>query len=315
MSFRSLLVVMLALATGGLSVVGVTQFQGVTPAAGGSAVELTKVVVVAQTIPRGEIIKTEDVALKEWPKEFAPEGMLTSLDEAIGRLCLQPLVPGEPVLSAKLAASGSNRSAGNLVRPGMRAFSIIAATLATSVAGLVLPGDRVDVILTVQSNANDESGGGTSTTLLQNIEILALDQELEASVENRSDPSLKAVTLLVTQREAALLSLGQKTGLLSLSLRNPDDVAEAETEPVTLADVRFRQERVAKGPTTSALLAATVTGMWDRVSDSLTKAAEARAAAEAQAQPEPIAPPRPRVGTIRTLRGSQSGVVLVNYEE
>lgn len=322
MSPRAILVVLLAVATGGLSVVGVTQMQG-TAAATQTAPAVTPIVVMTATAPRGATLAAEMLELKDWPRDFVPAGTLTKLDEAVGRVCLQPLLPGEPLLTAKLAAPGSSRSAGNLIRPGMRAYSIIASTLATSVAGLVLPGDHVDVILTVQSNTNDESGGGTSTTLLQNIEILALDQVLEAPAENRGDPGLKSVTLLVAQREAALLGLGQKMGVLSLSLRNPEDTEQAKTEPVTLAELRFRQEApetpAEPGPSAGAVALSLVNGFWDRLDQSLDKAAAAResaaAPAEVVAAPAPLPPAPPRVGVIRTLRGSQSGVVLVNYGE
>src|SRR5262249_33279263 len=84
----------------------------------------------------------------------------------------------------------------------------------------------------------------STTTLLQSVEILAVDQQLDAPADNKTNPrDLGSVTLLVTPAQAALLDLGQNLGLLTLSLRNPDDKDEAKTTPATLADVRFHQEK------------------------------------------------------------------------
>jgi Flp pilus assembly protein CpaB len=146
------------------------------------------------------------------------------------------------------------------------------------------------VILSIQTNVNDETGGGTSTTLLQNVEILAIDQQLEPPAANVADPGLTTVTLLVTQRQASLLGLGMKAGVLSLALRNPEDGDMAETEPVTLSRLRFREE----GP--------------------IQNAASKLAAAVVAALQKPIVTPRkPRmtVSMIRTLRGSHAGVIAV----
>ena len=57
-----------------------------------------------------------------------------------------------------------------------------------SVAGFILPGNKVDVLLNLRGNANDETGGGSTTTLLQSIEILAVDQRLDAPADNKVNP-------------------------------------------------------------------------------------------------------------------------------
>ena len=98
--------------------------------------------------------------------------------------------------------------------------------------------------MTLKGRHNDGTGGGSTTTLLQAVEILAVDQQLDAPAENKVDPDgLRSVTVLVTPEQAGLLDLGQSMGQLTLSLRNPDDREEAATRPVTLADIRFRQEK------------------------------------------------------------------------
>jgi pilus assembly protein CpaB len=246
------------------------------------------------------------VQVREWPRELVPDSAIKSIDQASGRIVLSPLIPGEILLDGKLATEGVTRGAGNLVRRGMRAYSILASTAASSVAGLILPGDHVDVILSMQSQSGDESGGGTSTTLLQNVEILAVDQKLDVPMENKPSAKLTTVTLLVTQRQAALLGLGQKAGILSLSLRNPEDEEMADTEPVTLAEIRYREELpiVLHGKDTSAPQApAEVTTAQAEV-----PASETPPPADVQAQTAAV---KRHTSAIRTLRGNQVGVVSI----
>lgn len=282
MSVRALIITCLGIASGLFAAVGMTQLQSGRLNTQATEPPKTKVLVVKTKIDRGHAVKAEMVELKDWPEELVPDSTLQTVEEAVGRIALSHLMPGEPLMQGKLAAVGSSRGAGNLVHRGMRAYSILATSAASSVAGLVLPGDHVDVVLSMQSATGDYTGGGTSTTLLQNVEILAIDQDLEAPADNLPDAKLTTVTLLVTQRQAALLGLGQKAGNLTLSLRNPEDDEMADTEPVTLAEIRFREEpktvEVAKEP-------------------------ELMAVFETSREP--------RFSTIRTMRGSQSGFVSV----
>src|SRR5262249_16169427 len=155
-------------------------------------------------------------------------------------------VKGEHVLDAKLAGKGAGRGLAALIPKGMRAFTIQTTSVVAGVAGFVLPGSRVDVLLTVSSQGgnNDQTGGGTTTTLLQGVEILAVDQRLQAPAENKNNlKELQSVTLLVTPDQAAKLDLGQNKGLLHLTLRNPDDDQPADTRPTTLASLRFQQQK------------------------------------------------------------------------
>src|SRR5437879_8830127 len=128
----------------------------------------------------------------------------------------------------------------------MRAFTIPTTNVASGVAGFVMPGNRVDVLLTMNGvGTREQTGGGVTTTLLQNIEILAVDQRIDAPVDNKVDPAqLRSVTLLVTPEEAARLDLGQNRGSLHLSLRNPEDTRHAQARPATLTALEDRKSVV-----------------------------------------------------------------------
>jgi pilus assembly protein CpaB len=209
-----------------------------------SAPEMQPVVVAATEIPRGRMIAAGDVRVSRWPKAAEVKGTLASPEEVVDRAALVPMIAGEPVLNTKLAPKDAGRGLAALVPRGMRAYTIQASRAAASVAGFILPGNKVDVLLNLRGNPTDDSGGGSTTTLLQSVEILAVDQQLDAPAENKVNPKeLSSVTLLVTPGQAALLDLGQNLGQLTLSLRNPEDREAAATRPATLTDIRYRQEK------------------------------------------------------------------------
>src|SRR5262249_46550409 len=161
-------------------------------------------------IPRGTMVSAEAIREREYPKDLVPAGAITRLEDAVGRVVFIPLAKEDPLVDSKLAAKGAAGGLAPLIPKGMRAFTIPTPNLESGVAGFVLPGNRVDVLLTVSNPGNnDDTGGGSTTTLLQNVEILAVDQRVDAPAENKVDPKdLRSVTLLVTPNQAAMLDLG-----------------------------------------------------------------------------------------------------------
>lgn len=242
MSVKTIVVVLLAVVCGLSAAWGVNQFSR---SADATVLPKTAPIVVAKTeIPRGRMLVAEDVEIRQWPGSAIVRGSLSKMEDVVDRAALTPLVVGEPVLEGKLAAKNSGRGLAALVPNGMRAYTIQASRVASNVAGFILPGNRVDVLLTLRGRHGDDTGGGSTTTLLQAVEILAVDQQLDAPADNKSDPEgLRSVTLLVTPEQASLLDLGQNMGQLTLSLRNPEDCQEAHTRPATLDAIRYRQER------------------------------------------------------------------------
>jgi pilus assembly protein CpaB len=241
MSLRSLLVIGLALVSGISAALGVRFFID-NPLTGPDP-ETVPVVVAAADVPRGMTLSDDLLKTRACPKDLVPVGAITRAEEVIGRVAFTPLVKDEPVLEGKLATKGSGRGMAALTQKGMRTFTIPTPTVAAGVAGFILPGDKVDVLLTVKGqNQNDGSGGGITTRLLQNVEVLAVNQRLSAPSENKVDPKeLQSVTLLVSPNQDGMLALAQTMGTLHLSLRNGGDGRDANTPPVTLADLRLLQ--------------------------------------------------------------------------
>jgi pilus assembly protein CpaB len=232
------------------------------------------VVVAALDIGRGERISENVVRIRRWPEELVPEGALRSLDDAVGRIVASSLVRDEPLMDRKLVGGKGDRGGiSTLIPKGMRAYTILTPTIASGVGGFALPGNRVDILLTVtetirrdQGDDDEDYGGGTTTTLLQSIEILAVDQRLDAPAANKVDPEkLRSVTLLVTPNQAAKLSLSQKHGTLHLSLRAEGDTETAQTDLVTVRDLRIFQERAGRDVAPTELPRANRAEAWLRI--------------------------------------------------
>ena len=251
MSRRTIVTVILALVFAGAATVAVQQIFS-QKAEEAPKIETVEVVVAATDIARGRLLTDGDVKVVEWHKALIPDGAMTDREEAIGRSAISEIVREELLFERKLANKDAGHGLAALVPAGMRAFTIHTPTASAGVGGFIVPGSKVDVLLTVTSSGGaDWTGGGTTTTLLECVEILAVDHRLDSPAATGVNlTELKsalvwqlpsAVTLLVTPHQAAILGLAMDKGTLHLTLRNPEDDAAADPEPVTLADIRLRQ--------------------------------------------------------------------------
>ncbi len=257
---RSLIVICLAIVCGAAAAVGMNQFIARQAQAQARAeVKSTPVLVSKRVVARGEVIKADMVEPVDWPEGLVPDGAATKPEDVVGRTALTTIMQREPVFMAKLTGPGGGGASfvSSIIKPGMRAYTIHTKGPSSSVAGFVRPGDRVDVLLTLRGGTNDETGGGSTTTLLQAVEILAIDQILDSNADTlkmfemwAKGDQFTSVTLQVTPEEASLLFLGQSNGELSLALRNADDTAQVATNPATIRQIRFLQlgPDVASGP-------------------------------------------------------------------
>jgi pilus assembly protein CpaB len=254
--------------------------------------EVVSVVVAAADISRGDTISAEMLSTKDWPKDAVPEGAITDAHEILDRTLTMSLMKGDLLVEAKLAPKGAGRGLAAVIAPGMRAFTVQIPNVATGVAGFVQPGNRVDVLLTMANQGTgdkDKTGGGSEITLLQNVEILAVDQRIDTSQEKKAtDKDLRSVTLMVTPADAAKVDLGANRGTLHLVLRNPADQGVDYVEPVTVA------------------------GLHRNPSEKDEQPREATPPPPVVAKVEAPPPPRPkkRDQQIRTLRGTLLGSIV-----
>lgn len=237
MTMRTTLVALMAIIFSGSATLGIVLFTRQTAAP--ASIETVSIVTATVPVARGVTLDADMLRMQDWPAAHLPPTVLESIEDAIGRTVWMPLLEGEPVVEPKLAAKGAGRGMAALVPTGMRAITIQTPNVSTGLAGFILPGNRVDVLWTrSQVGHRDESGGGSTITLLQNIEVLAVDQQLDMPSENRIDArDLRSVTLMVSPADAAKIDLAQNRGTLRLSLRNPADLATDAVETATLIDM------------------------------------------------------------------------------
>ena len=184
--------------------------------------KVTKLVVATQNIAAGELLSKQNIKLTEWTGPNVPAGAMMEISPLLSRAAKSDIVSGDVVRETSLVALVADGSLAAAISPGKRAFSI-RVTEEEGVAGFVLPGNYVDILL----NAKDASGHPTSKLLLEKILVLAIAQE--RSKPNRSEPKVvNVVTLEVTPEQAAKVDLAHATGNLSLVLRNQSDKSGAE---------------------------------------------------------------------------------------
>jgi pilus assembly protein CpaB len=225
MSPRTWLVLLFAVMSGASAIIGITQMRATQ-----AAKEIATVYMVKKAVARGYQLREEDVESRRIPSNLVHEAMAKSLDDVVGRVAKFSIVEGEYVLTTKLAEAGVKAGFATTIPSGLRAKSITAITAADRVSGLLNVGDHVDVLLTHATRNGSSDETSVTETLVQNVEVLAIDRTVEsvsvqpkAGATDKGDTKPSSVTLLVTPREASILSLGQKEGALSLSLRSPED--------------------------------------------------------------------------------------------
>lgn len=227
MSVRSIVLIAVALLLSMTTVVfirGWLESQR-TPVAEALPVDTTVRVLVARVpLPTGTFIKEHHLRWQAWPNESLSDSYIvktkTDMKDIEGAVVRRGIAAGEPVTSGRIVKPGDRGFLAAVLKPGSRAVSVpIDAT--AGIAGLVFPGDRVDIILShVVLRPNDEvlKERRASETVLTNVRVLALDQKLD---DQSGEPKLaKTATLEVTPKQAEMLAVVRQLGSLSLSLRS-----------------------------------------------------------------------------------------------
>lgn len=185
-----------------------------------------QVMVAARSLPVGTLIGDMDVKLGAWSGPL-PVQAVTKKEEVIGRGVVANIYEGEPILESRLAAKGAGAGLAATIPEGMRAVAVRVNEV-VGVAGFVVPGMRVDVLVMGEPPGGSPGRGTLTKTLLQNIEVLSAGQQIQKDTEGKPI-SVQVINLLVTPEQAEILSLASNTMRIQLVLRNPLDTKEAET--------------------------------------------------------------------------------------
>lgn len=215
---RLMMIGALALAIGFLASVSVYKnLQGKN----GSSDPTVEVMVAANDLQVGTRVEQSDVKIIRIPAADLPPGAPRRKADVIGHGVILPISKGEFILPNRLAAENAGAGLPSLIPPGMRAVSVRVNDVA-SVSGFVTPGTRVDVLVTASAVG---SGEPQTTTVLQNVQVLASGHTLERSSTGEAQ-NTAVVTLLVTPEDAQRLTLATNEGKLQLALRNPVDTKQ-----------------------------------------------------------------------------------------
>ncbi|MGI9101639.1 MAG: Flp pilus assembly protein CpaB [Terriglobales bacterium] len=200
--------------------------------AAGSRPNTTTIMVATKDLPVGMMVGASDVRAVEMPSQDLPLNVVTDEKKVVGRGVIAPMVKNEIVLDSKLAADKAGAGLPAMIPPNMRAVSVQVNEV-IAVAGFVVPGTRVDVLLTGSpSRAGAASNQDVmTTTVLENVEVLAAGQKIEANAEGKPD-KVPVITLLVSPQDAQKLTLASAEGRIQLSLRNPLDEHKSDVAPV-----------------------------------------------------------------------------------
>jgi pilus assembly protein CpaB len=190
------------------------------------------VVVAARDLQVGSKLEDADVRLAKLPAAELPAGIYQRKNQVVGRGIVQPVGRGEYILPTKLAAENGGSGLPTLIPPGMRAVSVRVNDV-VAVAGFVVPGTRVDVLLTGNPAGAAEA---VTTTVLENVLVLAAGQRLERSASG--DPqTVPVITLLVSPDDAQKLTLSSAEGRIQLALRNPLDAGQEKLDSLRRASL------------------------------------------------------------------------------
>jgi pilus assembly protein CpaB len=207
------------------------------------------VVVAVQPLRFGTELTESMVKEVPWPSNSIPSGAFGKVSELMAngrRVVLAAIEPNEPVLALKITGPGQRATLSALVQPGMKAVTIRVNDV-EGVGGFVLPGDRVDVVLTRQVDKSQ----ATTEVVLQNTRVLAVDQSADERVNKAT--VAKSVTLEVNTIEAQKVWLASTVGSLSLLLRKAGETAETKTRKITLKDLESGDVSD-KGPTATVVV-------------------------------------------------------------
>lgn len=193
-------------------------------------VTTTDILIAKSDIPMGQTLSPGDVEWQAWPAGTAGGNFIRKTDrpnavEALsGQIARAPFVAGEPIREAKLVNAKGSGFMAAILPSGMRAVSTQISP-ETGAGGFILPNDRVDVILTRRGREGERAGEQqTSETILRNIRVLAIDQNIEEKNGQKVVVG-KTATLELSPGQAETLALGQQMGSLSLALRSIADAS------------------------------------------------------------------------------------------
>jgi pilus assembly protein CpaB len=244
---RTFLIVFLLAAVGGIGYLVLSSSQSPAPAATGQPVQRqVSYLIAARPLPAGTLVRDSDIGVRTTPPEQVPARAIVDSAEARSGL-LGALVPhyvdvNTPITLDDVLRPRDRGFLASVLTPGLRAVSIGVDAI-SGVAGLISPGDPVDVLLTQEADPSvPPSKRIMSTTVLRDVRVIAVDQQIVQGASATNAPEghvARTVTLEVTPEQAQLVAVAERLGTLSLAIRPlSDNTTEVRlSQPVYGSDV------------------------------------------------------------------------------
>ena len=214
-------------------------FYQMTARAGGTKkssepTDLKDIVLAARPLAVGTTVKPADIKLGKIASNSFPKGAFAKPEEVIDRPLISNILMDEPVLEGRLAARGSGIGLAPVIPVGMRAVTLRVNDV-TGIAGFVLPGMRVDVLVTGHPPNSDSSVTATPVQL-QNLLVLSAGTVMQPDARGQAMPA-QTVTLLGTPEQAETLTLASSDARIQLVLRNDSDQTIEKTPGHDIAEL------------------------------------------------------------------------------
>ncbi len=199
-----------------------------------------QIVVAAVPLQLGARLDSRNLRLMPWPAGEPVAGKFTRIEDCENRALLTPVAENELILESKLAPKEAGAGLSATIPEGMRALSV-AVNEVIGVAGFVIPGTMVDVLVTGRLVGTNHGGSENITrTILENVRVLAAGQKIEVDREGKPQ-TVPVITLLVSPDDAGKLAMASTEGKIQLALRNTIDSKKVQP-PAVLEAVLFSSE-------------------------------------------------------------------------
>ena len=256
MNLMRIIILVAAIAAAGLTALLVSSLVGTPEVATEQKAQIpvTQVLVAARKIEIGTKLTEADLSWQEFPETsiaavyFTKDRNPEAVKQHVGGIARAEIFAGSPIVPGKIVNAGEGGFMSAILEGGMRAMSINISP-ESGAGGFILPGDRVDVLLSHESQVETEKGNSqreiVSETVLENVRTLAIDQTVNdpTSTGSGSEPHTssligKTATLELTPAQAQTLSKAVASGTLTLALRSLErkedpDFAEREAKAAT----------------------------------------------------------------------------------
>ena len=280
---RTLIVMLVAVGTAALGSYGIYRAVLQMPVREVEVASM-QVVVAAQPIAMGTRLHQNHLRLVPWPARNPVPGSFGDVKELIDRGVISPVAENEPITMSKVASLEAGAGLPPVIPEGMRAISVRVNEV-VGVAGFVVPGTLVDVLVTARSG-NGSQDSAMTRTVVSKVTVLTAGTKYDQEKSKSGEPiPTSVVTLAVLPEDGERVALAQNEGKITLALRNPLDSNSTDTKGV-------RMENLMRGNNPEPVI--------DRTKNRVIRVVA-----------PPSAPPAAPVYTVETIRAAKRSAEVV----